>query len=348
MDAMTKKSMPLAPALLLFVSSATVFAQVVPAPTDPEPAAVASASANPEPGTPNPNPESGTPKPESTDQAILATIQSLYASAAYEDALAAMPAAGAPTAHKIEQYRALCLLALGRQDEAGSAVERLLLQDPLFVSTREDTPPRLQLMYDEARVRIVPEVAKAMYAEAKAAWNRKDAAAAQTVFQRTLDVIASVPDPAALGLADLRELASGFLQLAAGGSPLTGGSPPGSPSARPAAGASASNAVRTAAPEGPPGARPDVQWLGPVAIRQDMPAWQAPDSGARRSEYRGLIRVSIDPAGQVAEAKVLKPSHPSYDVAVLRATKRWSYQPATRNGLPVPSEKEIEVILRPQ
>ncbi len=347
MDAMRKPSVKIAiaPALLVLVSAATLSAQVAPT-TNPEPAALASASRNPEPGTRNLNPEPGTPNPEPTDQATLAKIQSLYASAAYEDALAAMPAADAPATRDIEQYRALCLLALGRTEEVGTAVERLLARDPLFVPAREDTPPRLQAMYDDARIRIVPEVAKAMYAEAKAAWGRKDKEAAQTAFQKTLDVISSVPDPAALGLADLRELASGFLQLAGGG---TGSPAPSTSSAsRPAAAAPASDTVRTT-PEGTTGTRPDVQWQGPVALRQDMPTWHAPtDSPTRRLEYRGLIRVTIDPAGQVADAKVVKASHPTYDVAVLRAAKRWSYQPATRNGLPVASEKEIEVVLRPQ
>lgn len=341
---MRKRSVKIAlvPALLVLVSAATLSAQAVPVPANPEPAALASASGNPEPGTPNLNPEPGTPNPEPTDQATLAKVQSLYASAAYEDALAAMPAAGAPATRDIEQYRALCLLALGRAKDAGAAVERLLSQDPLFVPAKEDTPPRLQVMYDEVRVRVVPEIAKATYVEAKSAWARKDAAAAQAVFQRTLDIIASVPDPAALGLADLRELAAGFLQLADAAAPPA--------SARPAGRASTSvpNAVGTAG-EDTTGARPDVQWQGPVAIRQDMPAWHAPsDSPTRRIEYRGLIRVTIDPAGQVADAKVVKASHPTYDGAVLRAAKRWAYQPATRNGVPVASEKEIEVVLRPQ
>src|SRR3954454_10651859 len=69
------------------------------------------------------------------DQESIAAARDLYASAAYEDALAILnklPASGRPAdeTNAIEQYRAFCLLALGRQAEAEHAIEALVALEP--------------------------------------------------------------------------------------------------------------------------------------------------------------------------------------------------------------------------
>ncbi|HYM26136.1 MAG TPA: hypothetical protein VEU08_23120, partial [Vicinamibacterales bacterium] len=55
------------------------------------------------------------------DQDSLASVRELYASAAYEDALNVLaklpPDRPADEARTIEQYRAFCLIALGRTGE---------------------------------------------------------------------------------------------------------------------------------------------------------------------------------------------------------------------------------------
>ena len=83
-------------------------------------------------------------------------------------------------------------------------------------------------------------------------------------------------------------------------------------------------------------------------MRQELPAWNPVDSVSRRTEYVGLLQVQIGADGRVTLARMLKPSHPSYDVAILREARRWIYKPATRGGQPVASEREIEIKLRPQ
>ncbi|MEO8522943.1 MAG: energy transducer TonB, partial [Acidobacteriota bacterium] len=172
-------------------------------------------------------------------------------------------------------------------------------------------------------------------------------------FQRTLDVIAVVPDPAAAGLTDLRELASGFLQLAAAtaaANPAPASRPPAA--ARPPAAitesAPAAESGGAAAPPGESAAVSDEPFSGPVAIRQDMPGWQPPDAMARRQEYHGVVHLMIDATGRVEDVRVIKASHPSYDAAVVRAARQWAFTPASRGGRPVASEKDIEVFLRPQ
>ena len=82
------------------------------------------------------------------DQDALAAARDLYAAAAYEDALAALDRlhpADRPVieARSIEQYRAMCLLALGRGVEAERAIRAVIERDPSGpagrrVATRED------------------------------------------------------------------------------------------------------------------------------------------------------------------------------------------------------------------
>jgi hypothetical protein len=67
----------------------------------------------------------------------LAAARELYASASYDDALAVLdrlrasdhPASQART---IEQYRAFCLLALGRAADAQAAIEAVVAAEPSY------------------------------------------------------------------------------------------------------------------------------------------------------------------------------------------------------------------------
>src|SRR5579863_2105895 len=65
----------------------------------------------------------------------LAAAKDLYASAAYEEALSTLTSVTEQSApdiiHQADQYRAFCLLALGRNAEAESAAESAIRHDPL-------------------------------------------------------------------------------------------------------------------------------------------------------------------------------------------------------------------------
>jgi TonB family protein len=58
--------------------------------------------------------------------------------------------------------------------------------------------------------------------------------------------------------------------------------------------------------------------------------------------------VVISEQGRVTDAELAPSIHPAYDRLLLAAAKTWPYQPATRNGSPVASEKVIEVVLKPR
>ena len=252
-------------------------------------------------------------------------VRSLYGAAAYEDALAAMPPVESRARTDIEQYRALCLLALGREREATAVVERLVTDNPTFLPADQETTPRLRTIFSNVRSKLIPDLARRAYADAKAAYEAKNLAAAATAFQRTLDLIGTLAENEKAGLGDLSLLAGEFLKLA---------SPPLSPVS--------SNPVVDSAP-----ASPGVL-IGPVAVREQLPSWIPPDGAARRTEYSGVLRVEIDAQGKVTSATVLKSSHPVYDVAAVTAAKRWTYRPATRGGQPIPSSKDINLRLIPQ
>jgi TonB family protein len=258
----------------------------------------------------------------------LERVRSLYASAAYEEALAAMPpAADAPVRTDVEQYRALCLLALGRSEEAVTAVERLVREQPTFVPPVGDTSPRLQTIFAEVRSRLLPELARRMYLASRAEYEARNHSVADAGFRRTLDLIESLPEGDKSGVADLRLLSTEFLALVT--ERLDAGPAP------------------AAAP--PTRAAPlVVEYVPPVPVSETLPPWLPPDSASARIEYVGLLRLRIGADGRVESATIIKSSHPAYDTAAVRAARSWTYTAAQRNGRSVSAQKDIQIRLLPR
>ena len=82
-------------------------------------------------------------------------------------------------------------------------------------------------------------------------------------------------------------------------------------------------------------------------MKQDLPVWVPTDQATRR-EFRGAIRVYITETGAVTRAELSQVVHPAYDRQLLLAAKTWAYQPAMKDGVPIASEKVIEVVLKPR
>ena len=276
--------------------------------------------------------------PAASVQDELARVRALYDAAAYEDALAAIPDPEAASDGRtdLEQYRALCLIALGRPQEAAAAVERVVTQDPLFVPSSTDTSPRIQTLFAEARARLVPGLAKRAYSEARAALEAKEHDVAHAAFQRAIQLIESAPEGEQQTLGELRVLATEFLALTKALTTTTVSSVP-------------SSVVSQSPPQAASGEseEPVVQGQA-VPIRQTLPAWVPTDAATRRMAYTGAIRITIGSDGRVESASLIRPSHPTYDAAILRAAKQWLYTPATRGGRAVTSQKDIEYRLMPQ
>jgi TonB family protein len=266
-------------------------------------------------------------------QELLQRVQDLYASASYEAALTAVSSVNDLNPDpEIEQYRVLCLVALGRTDAAERAVERVLTQHPLYRPGAADTPPKIQELYTTVRRRLVPSLAHTMYVDGKTAFDRKDRTAAVRIFDeltRITDDRDLRDDPA---LAEMKVLASGFLTLS---------------------NALPSNdldlkAIPAAAPIAIPERSAVPVVSAPVPIREELPVWAPKDELGRTMEFRGAMRVSISARGTVESAEVVRSVHPAYDELLKQAAKSWTYYPGRVNGQAVPSERVITVVLKPR
>ena len=269
----------------------------------------------------------------------LTAARDLYASARYDEALAVLNGlpsdAVASDRKSIEQYRSLCLLALGRGSEAEGAIAAVVTADPMFVPGEADASPRVRQAFSEVRQRLLPQIASTRYAAAKAAYDRKDYSLAETQFRNLLLLL---DDPQMGGrLPDLRTLASGFVDLAAAAA-----APPPEPKKAEAP------ANSSPAPTAPVLPREPRVWTGdepgvspPVIIRQEVP--RVPSTISSQVRERGLLEVVIDEQGRVVNLTLRLPIHPMYDPQLLAAAREWRYKPATVDGVPVKFRKMIQV-----
>ena len=273
----------------------------------------------------------------------LGAARDLYASARYDEALAVLndmkPADSASgvtlDVKSIEQYRSLCLLALGRGSEAETAIAAVVTADPGYLPGDSEASPRVRAAWSDVRKKLLPEIASARYAEAKATFDRKDYARATMQFRQ---VLALLDDPDMGGkLADLRTLSSGFFDLAVAATP-----PPEPPKPAPAPAAPAPAAP--AAPEADPNkiyTVNDADVVPPVVIRQDIPRLTPIMKPQARD--RGIVEVVIDGQGRVIGVSVRQSVQPMYDAELVTKGRDWRYQPATLNGKPVRYRKMIQL-----
>src|SRR5262245_19562241 len=266
-----------------------------------------------------------TAAPSVTAQDSLQSVKELYASAAYEDALTAVGKIDSPSEPNIEaeQYRVFCLVALGRMDDAAQAVESVLTLQPDYRPNAAEASPRIQTLFSQVRRRLGPTFVKRAYQQGRSAMERKDREEAVAQFEAMLRLANDEDVRNEATMSELRELGAGFLELSKA-------LPPKPKPAEPA-----------------PLAAPRPSLISPpVVIQQRLPPW-IPDPVSRSTEFRGAIRVQISAEGKVTNAEMLKPVHPSYDQLLLRAARGWLYEPAKKDGVPIASEKIVEVAVTP-
>ena len=88
--------------------------------------------------------------PSAADQDALVRAKALYTSAAYDEALALLndvSAASPAEAIEANQYRAFCLLALGRADDARKVIQEIVEANPAFQPADAQMSPRLLREY---------------------------------------------------------------------------------------------------------------------------------------------------------------------------------------------------------
>ena len=270
------------------------------------------------------------------DSPELGNAKTLYAQASYEDALVQLNGiTDADVANQVDQYRALCLLALGRDREAQASLERIVVRAPLYVVKSDDASPKLVTLFQQVRQRTLPAAAKDLYAKARVSFDGKRFPEARAQFEEMLAVLkeAAVGDSSS-PVADLKQLGEGFLKLT--NAELT----PAEPATPPPV------AVRVAPVKAAFYSLGDADVVPPVEVVRDLPPWN-PRPSLPNGTYSGKLQIDIDEQGFVERAILIEAIAPSYDNRLLAASKTWRFQPATKDGVAVKYRKTISVVLQP-
>jgi len=285
-------------------------------------------------------------------QEPLTKAKALYDAANYEEALTVLGPVHEPEAR---QYKALCMLALGRAQDASGEVDSLISSAPTFEPSAEDVPPRFVSLVADAKKRLLPGIARKTFNEARDQFKSGDRAEAVKKFDLVMSLASAGGFKDTAEAEDLRTLASGFIELTRATpsrpEPKTAPQPP---TASRVADASLASPAPTPVAEPartPPTARPasgtpvpPTDVIQPVAIRQIIPA--VPSGLSGMGSPTAAVRVEIGADGRVVRASIQQSAHPLYDRLVLQAAHEWLYKPAMLNGRPVPAEKVVTIQLR--
>ena len=272
------------------------------------------------------------------------SAKALYAAASFEDALAALDQLDPAASRRTDalQYKALCLLALGRSAEAQAVTDVLVSTAPTFMpSDDDDVSPRFIELLNDTRRRMLPDIAKRVFSEGRDAFRARQLPAAKRLFEQVMVLAGDDVWNESVESADLRTLASGFLDL------LTVNGPP-VPTANADAPPRPPAPVAVTLPR-----QPDVVsssgksvLLPPMAIEQPMPKWRPRDAATARRQFTGAVRIRIGVDGSVMNAAIELATDPDYDKLLLEAARSWRYKPATRNGEPIEVEKLVTFSLK--
>jgi TonB family protein len=263
----------------------------------------------------------------------LSAARALYAAGDYEAALTRLDAARTDgTTDEVDQYRALCYLALGRTSDTENALRELVARRPLFRMSEADVSPRLVAMFHAIRQRMLPGIIRDVYNRAKTDLEAKRHAEAASNLRDMLELIGDADVAGeAEALADLRLLGQGFLklaelELAAARAEIE----------------RAAEAARAANVPAPPPAvvvaiysDADAGIVAPVAVSRPVPPWRPPNASMASRTYRGHLRVIVDEAGRVESASLIRPFLPGYDQDLEAAARTWQFRPATKDGVAV-------------
>lgn len=282
--------------------------------------------------------------PVNAADASIDEAKALYAAASFDDALAIISGLDADESKTPEvlEYKALCLLALGRTMEAQSSVDGLVSTFPAFVPAKEDVSPRFVTLFSDARRRLLPDVTRKQFAAAREEFRAKHLTAAKEQFQLVLELADDPSWRQSSDAEDLRTLAAAFLELTS-----TAPNASAEPSAAPKPSVTAAVSPPTTASAAPAvTVRQTTQMLPAVAIEQTFPRWRPTDTVTALRRFTGAVNVRIGKDGEVISATIQVATDPDYDKQLLVATRSWRYKPAMRNGEPIESDKVVTYSLR--
>lgn len=278
------------------------------------------------------------PLAEASD--VLERARALYDAAQYRQAIELLDQSPAEAGAESQRYRALCLLALGRSEDAERAMAQIVTIDPHFVLDDGSVSPRVSALFDGVRRRTLPAVIRREFAVATELFRN---GAHQEAGERFAALVRLLDEPALGAAADLAALAiaaRGFVELRR--AQTSRQSPPVEAPLAAATRADESPAavIREADP-------PEPTFVAPVAVERTLPSWHPPDERSADREFSGAIGVSIDEAGRVVAVTRKRSIHPLYDPILLAAAREWIFRPALKDGRPVRAEVTVEVTLSP-
>jgi hypothetical protein len=284
----------------------------------------------------------------------LSAARELYASADYEQALAALGGfrrsdAAASVLEQVDQYRAFCLFALGRTADAQAVAESLVKKNPMLAIDTNDASPRLAAMFTDVRKRLLPGLVRERYRLARAALDSKNFATAEPQLLEVRKMLDEAEALKALdeGMSDLRVLVDGFLDLTRGLRESAAAEQARAEAQVKEAAAKAAASAPSIPPQPAIFDSSDANITPPEAIRQDVPS--VPQSLMpmfRSGETAGQLDIVINEFGNVEESTIRLSLQPVYDEIVMRAAKMWKYEPARNGGVPVKYVKTIAVVVR--
>ena len=261
---------------------------------------------------------------------MLASAKNLYESASYEAALSELSAIdNTELVDVVDTYRALCLLGLGRARDAEQVLQLVVMRKPLLVLSDSEYSPRVVALFHEVRKKALPAAAQRLYSVSRTDYENKNYDAAVEGFKQVLHVIGDAGTETAT-LADLKELASGFLVLAEAKA-AAAASPRAAAVTQPVA-MKESRAFYTLL---------DTDVTPPVVLSQALPPWTF--AHLRTSVFTGMLEVVVDEKGAVESVRLAEPVWPMYDAQLLHAAKGWRYEPALKDGKPVKFKKILSI-----
>jgi hypothetical protein len=150
--------------------------------------------------------------PASVEAQTLDEAKTLYASAAYTEALAALrQLPDEAVTQEVRRYRALCLLALGQRTDAEREVVAVVQADPLYMPSGDEVTPRMVTIFRDVRQRQLPAIIQRDFVEATRIFVDDSGPKARHAFERLLQLLSDPLVSERSELANLRLVTARFV-----------------------------------------------------------------------------------------------------------------------------------------
>ena len=239
----------------------------------------------------------------------LDLAKSRYEEAAYEDALKILDGVEPSTAGErvqVEQYRALCHIALGHAEQAERAVIALVDADPTYLPPTTIASPKVLAMVAETRRRHIPDRGQKAARQRPRRVCREEHGAGGRAVLAAPEAARRARDGGSPGACRLPHAGAGLRSARFGAAgtaaPRRRPSTAAPPRAPPRRARAAAAAPRPAAPR---------RSRLPCRCRKRFRMWRPPNQTIARNEYTGSLKLQIGADGRVKSATMVKPSHPA-------------------------------------